>query len=131
MYLLDGVFCPPMIDTNLVFKQWISYRSSIDSGDRVVVIPTAMRKPNLEPSVAMATTTAVTKQGEQTTTIMQRMHHFTKNVGGALVLLLPGAKFMRRLHLFGLMNKLVSYEALYEYVENWTCTILMVSFPTT
>ena len=69
-----------------------------------------MPKPILEPSVAMATTTAVTKKGQQTTTTMQRMHHFTRNVGGALVLLRPGAKIMLILRLFDLMNKLELYE---------------------
>ena len=34
----------------------------------------------------------------------------TRNVGGTLVLLGPGAKMMLRLHLFELMNKLALYE---------------------
>ena len=70
----------------------------------------------------------MTKQQEQTTTIIQMMYHFTRNIGGALVLLLPGAEIMRRLHLFDLMAKLALYEALYECVENWTRTVLMASF---
>ena len=49
----------------------------------------------------------------------------TRNIGGALVLLLPGAKMIRRLHPFDLMDKLALNEALYEYIQNWTSTVLV------
>ena len=53
------------------------------------ISPTVMHKSILEPSVAIAATTAVMKQEQQTTTTIQIMHQFTRNVDGTLVLLGP------------------------------------------
>ena len=74
------------------------YESRVQAVD--ILIPTAMPKPILdilEPCMAMAATVAVMEQGQQTTTATQRLHHFTRNVGGALVLPGPGAEMMLRL----------------------------------
>ena len=45
----------------------------------------------------------------------------TRNVGGTLILLGPGANRLLRLHLFELMNKLALYERV--RMQNWIFTV--------